>query len=77
METLDGVCMRKTLCKAGIEQRFSAFFKKLFLNNEIKAFTLKTHFSASSSARNKLSIEETLKFAILSLYCARTMMDCA
>ena len=53
------------------------FLKNYFLNNEIKAFTLKTHFSASSSARNKLSIEETLKFAILSLYCARTMMDCA
>ena len=30
LETLDGVCMRTTLCKAGIEQRFSAFFKKLF-----------------------------------------------
>lgn len=30
LETLDGVCMRTTSYKAGIQQRFDAFFKKLF-----------------------------------------------
>ena len=30
LETLDGVRMRTTSYKAGIQQRFDAFFKKLF-----------------------------------------------
>ena len=35
------------------------FLKNYFLNNEIKAFTLKTHFSASSSARKNFKIRNT------------------
>ena len=45
LETLDGVCMRTILCKAGIQQLFDAFLRNYFLNNEIQAFTLQNALS--------------------------------